>query len=160
MSLAGSPWRAATGQGRDWIAAHIPHQGRMCLLDAVLSASDEGIECRALDLCAPDHPMRRTGRLGAACGIECAAQAMALHGALAARAQGRALPARGLLVSVRGVRLHVARLDGSGDPVRVRVRREADNGDHCAYEFVLDREGAVLVDGRAVVMLDPAEGRA
>ena len=46
---------AAQGQGegtpvnaerdRAWIAARIPHQGRMCLLDAVSDWSAEHIEC-------------------------------------------------------------------------------------------------------------------
>ena len=31
-----SPWWAqASGQGHDWIAARVPHQGAMCLLDRV-----------------------------------------------------------------------------------------------------------------------------
>ena len=29
-------FQRAAGQGRDWIAARVPHQGRMCLLDGVL----------------------------------------------------------------------------------------------------------------------------
>ena len=32
---------AAAGQGHDWIAARVPHQGRMCLLDRV----EHGVQC-------------------------------------------------------------------------------------------------------------------
>ncbi len=56
----------------------------------------------------------RTDRLGIACGIEYAAQAMALHGALAAGATGGApvdTPKVGFLAGVRDVRLWVSRLD-------------------------------------------------
>ena len=65
-----------------WIAAHIPHQGTMCLLDEVVSWDEARIACRASSHRAPDHPLRTHGRLGAACGIESAAQAMAVLGAL------------------------------------------------------------------------------
>jgi predicted hotdog family 3-hydroxylacyl-ACP dehydratase len=68
---------------RAWIAAHIPHQGRMCLLDEVIDWDRRQIRCRSATHRAPDNPLRSHGRLGSACGIEYAAQAMALHGALA-----------------------------------------------------------------------------
>ena len=79
-----------------WIAAHIPHHGRMCLLDEVLSVGvrSESPAAAAAHRAA-DHPLRAHGRLGAACGIEFAAQAMAVHGALVAGAiTGSAVIAR------------------------------------------------------------------
>ena len=69
---------------RAWIAAHIPHQGSMCLLDAVREWSGEAITCTASSHTDPANPLRADGRLGAANGIEYAAQAMAIHGALLA----------------------------------------------------------------------------
>ena len=65
-----------------WIEPHIPHKGRMCLLDDVLSWDRSRIRCRSAQHRTPDNPLRAHGRLGAACGIEYAAQAMAVHGAL------------------------------------------------------------------------------
>ena len=62
-----------------WIAAHIPHQGRMCLLDRVLSWDEQQVCCVAQGHQAADHPLRAEGRLGIAVGIEYAAQAMAVH---------------------------------------------------------------------------------
>ncbi len=41
------------------------------------------IRCRSATHRLPGNPLRSQGRLGAACGIEYAAQAMAVHGALA-----------------------------------------------------------------------------
>src|SRR5262250_1492609 len=67
-----------------WIEQHIPHKGRMCLLDEVLSWDAARIRCRSGSHRAADNPLRAHGRLGAACGIEYAAQAMAVHGALVA----------------------------------------------------------------------------
>ena len=68
---------------RAWIEARIPHQGRMCLLDEVIEWNAQRIRCRTATHRAPDNPLRSHDRLGIACGIEYAAQAMALHGALA-----------------------------------------------------------------------------
>ena len=83
------------------IAARIPHQGSMCLLDAVLAWDSGQIHCRASSHRQPDNPLRAAARLGAACGIEYAAQAMAVHGALLAPAG--APPRPGYLASVRSV---------------------------------------------------------
>lgn len=147
-------FEAARGKGHDWIAARVPHHGRMCLLDRVLHASADGLRCSARSHQAADNPLRQHGRLGAACGVEYAAQAMALHGALATQARGAPRPTRGLLVSVRGVALHVARLDDVPDDLGVQVRVDADNGDHSVYHFALDAGGRLLVEGRAIVRLD------
>ncbi len=68
---------------RAWIERHIPHHGRMCLLDEVIEWNAEHIRCRSGTHRMADHPLRSHGRLGSACGIEYAAQAMAVHGALA-----------------------------------------------------------------------------
>ena len=57
----------------------------MCLLDAVLDWDDARITCRATSHADPANPLRADGRLGAANGIEYAAQAMAVHGALLAK---------------------------------------------------------------------------
>ena len=67
-----------------WIEQHIPHKGRMCLLDEVLSWDAAHIRCRSASHTSASNPLRLHGRLGAACGIEYAAQAMAVHGALIA----------------------------------------------------------------------------
>ena len=126
----------------------------MCLLGRVLGASPEGIRCAADSHHTPDHPMRQHGRLGAACGVEYAAQAMALHGALLAEQRGVPRPRRGLLVSVRGVTLHVTRLDDVAGEITVAARCEAENGDLCQYAFSLHAGDQLLVEGRATVMLD------
>src|ERR1700747_1616723 len=107
---------------RQWIEQHIPHKGRMCLLDEVLAWDARRIRCRSATHRATDNPLRSHGRLGAACGIEYAAQAMAVHGALVAasaplertvssNARASIGPAIGYLASVRNVVLCVERLD-------------------------------------------------
>lgn len=137
---------------RDWIASHIPHQGDMCLLDAVLDWSAQAIHCRAVSHADPANPLRAEGRLGAANGIEYAAQAMAVHGALLAGASDR--PRQGYLTSVRSVTLHVPRLDDLPGPLDVRAERLSGDDNHILYQFSVDHQGRCLLDGRAAVVLD------
>jgi predicted hotdog family 3-hydroxylacyl-ACP dehydratase len=135
-----------------WIAAHIPHQGAMCLLDAVLEWSDTAIVCRAVSHTDPTNPLRAEERLGAAAGIEYAAQAMAVHGALVAGDD--APPRQGYLTSVRSVALHVARLDDVAGTLDVRAERLSGDGNHILYQFSLAHAGRCLLEGRAAVVLD------
>ena len=134
------------------IAARIPHQGSMCLLDAVLDWDDARIACRATSHSDPANPLRAEGRLGAANGIEYAAQAMAVHGALLASDDGT--PRQGYLTSVRGVILHVARLDDLASELRVEAERLSGDANHILYQFSVSHAGRCLLEGRAAVILD------
>ena len=135
------------------IAARIPHGGRMCLLDALLSWSAEGILCSAASHRDPDHPLRHGGALPAPAAIEYAAQAMALHGTLCA-APGVA-PRPGFLAAVRGVRLRVPRLDTIEGALIVSAQRLAGDSGQALYTFALhDERGTLLVEGRATVILN------
>src|ERR1700761_564529 len=108
--------------GREDILALIPHAGAMCLLDRVEHWDGSGITCLSTRYGAADNPMRRTdGSLGTACGIEIAAQAMALHGRLSAPGQGP--PSPGLLVSLRDVRLRAASFSPEAGPLTVTARQ-------------------------------------
>jgi predicted hotdog family 3-hydroxylacyl-ACP dehydratase len=138
---------------RDWITARIPHQGDMCLLDGVESWDATHIRCRAASHRAPDNPLRAGGRLGAAAGIEYAAQAMALHGALLAPPEGEA-PRAGFLASVRGVELLVDRLDDVAEDLVVEAERLSGEGNSVLYAFSVSADGRVLLRGRAAVVLD------
>lgn len=134
------------------IAARIPHQGNMCLLDAVTGWSDAHIVCRATGHTDPAHPLRAAGRLGAAAGIEYAAQAMAVHGALVAPVD--AAPRQGYLTSVRGATLHADRLDNLQGPLEVRAERLSGDAHNVLYGFSLHHAGRCLLEGRAAVVLD------
>ena len=124
----------------------------MCLLDAVVDWSKTAIFCRAFSHTDPGNPLRAEGRLGAANGIEYAAQAMAVHGALLA-ATGEP-PRQGYLASVRGVQLHVTRLDDLPGELRVTAERLSGDGKHILYQFAVDHAGHCLLEGRAAVILD------
>jgi predicted hotdog family 3-hydroxylacyl-ACP dehydratase len=171
---------------RAWIESRIPHQGRMCLLDEVVSWSAERIRCRSSTHRAADNPLRAHGRLGIACGMEYAAQTMAVHGALTAggapeglgapmagapaassRAAGTPAvvppaagspaagpPAAGYLAAVRGVTFYSSRLDDvPGDLICEAVRKAGDAAT-ALYEFEVRSDAALLMSGRATVILD------
>jgi predicted hotdog family 3-hydroxylacyl-ACP dehydratase len=139
-----------------WIVAHIPHQARMCLLDTVLSWDPDSIHCSASSHRLPDHPLRAHGRLGAACLIEYAAQAMAVHGALLASSPARATPAAaiGMLASARSVELLVADLDSISTELSVRALRRHGDARGALYEFEVGSATRLLARGRASVLLD------
>lgn len=144
---------------REWIAAHIPHQGTMCLLDRVLEWSPERIRCASGSHRRIDNPLREGDRLGAVCGIEYAAQAMAVHGALmAAEAGDDAEPRQGFLASVRGVEFNVDRLDGIAGELDVEAERLSGDDNNILYRFAVRGDGRLLLAGRAAVILD-AEAR-
>lgn len=137
-----------------WIAAHIPHQGDMCLLDAVVDWSENAISCRAVSHTDPANPLRAADRLGAATGIEYAAQAMAIHGALLAGQDDA--PRQGYLTSVRSVTLHVDRLDDLSGPLDVQAERLSGDANNILYQFSVGHAGRCLLAGRAAVVLDAA----
>ena len=141
---------------REWIEAHIPHKGRMCLLDEVVHFDAERISCSSSAHRAADHPLRARGRLGVACGIELAAQAMAVHGALTA-GEPDARPRAGLLAALRGVRLYAARLDDAASPLICEAVRAAGDDTAALYDFALRVGDVRLLSGRATVVLDAGE---
>lgn len=130
----------------------LPHTGAMCLLAGVLSYDEATITCVALSHYDALNPLRHEGRLGAACGIEYAAQAMAVHGSLRLRDFGPPpLAVPGALVAVRSVRLLVSRLDDILADLVVTAHSRGRDGGAGIYEFSLSALGRPLVAGRATV---------
>lgn len=136
-----------------WIANHIPHQGDMCLLDMVQSWDEANISCIAISHRAANNPLRAHDQLGIACGIEYAAQAMAIHGALSA-AGDSPRPKVGYLVSVRGVKMHVTRLDDIAEDLLIQATCVMANENNMLYEFTVSTIDQVLLEGRAAVVLN------
>ncbi|MHB1478225.1 MAG: 3-hydroxylacyl-ACP dehydratase [Acidithiobacillus ferrooxidans] len=139
---------------RQWIAGQIPHQGGMHLLDAVERWDENTITCTATSHRWETLPLRAHGRLGAACGIEYAAQAMAVHGALLCPTTGEGHAVQlGYLISVRNVVLRVSRLDDIDGDLTITAEKLA-NTDNLLYRFTVLGQGRVLLDGRAALLLD------
>ena len=139
--------------GRREICARLPHAGAMCLLDGVLSWDATRIVCTAGTHRAADNPLRRDGRLHTICGIEYAAQAMALHAALADSGQGKMHA--GYLASVRDTRCSSAFLDAIEGDLLVEAEQLTREEARAIYRFVLRSAQSELLSGRAAVVLNP-----
>lgn len=127
----------------------------MCLLDEVLRWDEARISCRATSHRRADNPLRAHGRLGAACGVEYAAQAMAVHGAIMAHAAGTRTRA-GLLTSVRSLVLQVSRLDDLDTDLIANAERLAGDEGSTLYEFTVTGGGRELLSGRASIFFGAA----
>lgn len=139
----------------DRIAALIPHQGSMSLWDEVLDWDQTSIRLRAHRHRDPRHPLRCGNQLRAVHLCEYGAQAMAVHGGLRASvAGGVARP--GLLVALRAVDLHVARIDDLAGDLDGEAQLLMDGDSGWQYEFRIRHAGKLLAEGRAAVMPAPA----
>ncbi len=136
------------------MTAMIPHAGDMCLLDGVLNWDAEGIRCISASHHSAHNPLRVKGRLSALNGIEYAAQAMAVHGALASKA-GSA-PRAGYLASIRNVVCRCRDLDEHAGALTIDARQLFGDGDRVLYEFTLQAGDTELLRGQAAVVLDAA----
>ena len=137
---------------RAGIARLIPHAGSMCLLDGVVDWDESRIRCVSRSHLALDNPLRAGGRLPAICGIEYAAQAMAVHGGLNGKTGGR--PRAGFLASVREVSCRRERLDDLDGNLFVEATRVLGDEARVIYEFRLWVGETEVLSGRAAVVLD------
>jgi predicted hotdog family 3-hydroxylacyl-ACP dehydratase len=137
---------------RDTIAGMIPHAGAMHLLDGVLSWDADRIRCLSRSHRDRQNPLRMDGRLSALCGIEYAAQAMAVHGALAGNVGSR--PRTGYLASLREVRCRRTRLDDLEGDLIVDVERLMGEASRVIYSFEVGVGGIEILRGRAAVVLE------
>jgi predicted hotdog family 3-hydroxylacyl-ACP dehydratase len=140
---------------RSGVAGLIPHAGAMCLIDGVRHWDALGIACATMTHCSVENPLRRDGQLGILCGVEYAAQAMALHAALVdgGLVDGGLGKRLGYLAGVRDVCCHVERLDGIAGELLIEAARLHGDAGGMIYRFSLRHEDRVLLDGRAVVVL-------
>jgi predicted hotdog family 3-hydroxylacyl-ACP dehydratase len=137
--------------GREQIAALIPHAGAMCLLDGVLQWDRGSIRCLSARHRSEDNPLRRDGRLGAVCGVEFAAQAMAVHGRLAGGLDRT--PRAGYLASLRELTCRQERLDLLPEDLVIEAESLLGDEHRVIYRFALHCAGSEVLSGRAAVVL-------
>lgn len=142
---------------RGWIARHIPHEGDMCLIDAVVSWDARSIRCTSMTHLSPTNPLRAEGRLGAVCGVEYAAQAMAIHCALAVdTGDSQARPAGGMIAALHDVECHTDRLDGVPQALDIAATRESQLAGAASYQFTIHCAARLLLSGRVTLKLEGA----
>jgi predicted hotdog family 3-hydroxylacyl-ACP dehydratase len=129
----------------------IPHQGTMCLLDTVLRWDDTTIMCRTASHRDAENPLRRDDQLEAICGLEYAAQAMAVHVGLLQQEEPR--HAVGYLGAVKQLMLRTARLDDVEADLTVQATRLVGEANRFIYAFCVCAERQELLDGRASIFL-------
>jgi predicted exporter/predicted hotdog family 3-hydroxylacyl-ACP dehydratase len=140
------------------ISALIPHKGAMCLLERVVEWDDERIVLEADTHRSTSNPLRRNNRLRAVHLCEYGAQAMAVHGALKSR-QARQHAAPGMLVSLRAVKFTCDYIDALPGSLRVEAHCLQASESSLQYGFRVTHAGALLAEGRAVVVLKEEEPR-
>ena len=134
----------------------VPHQYAMCLWDEVVDHDATRILLRARNHRDPTHPLRSAGLLRAVHLCEYGAQAMAVPGGLRGRETGAAVRA-GMLVALRGVALHVARIDDLAGDLEGEAELLMEGEASQQYAFRIHHAGMLLAEGRAAVVLaDPA----
>ena len=138
--------------GRTQIEALIPHKGGMCLWDEVLQWDAGSIRLRAFNHVDPAHPLRSHDCLRAVHLCEYGAQAMAVHGGLRA-SEGGGVAQPGMLVALRGVQLHVARIDLLEGAIECEARVLVEGQGSQQYAFRIVHGPVLLAEGRAAVML-------
>jgi len=141
--------------GRDWIARHIPHHGAMCLIDSVTAWDSDTIQCATQTHTHADNPLRADGRLGALCGVEYAAQAMAIHCAILLARQSAigGTAAAGYIAALRDVECRVDRLDTYLQPLQIVASRQAGFAGGAMYDFVIGHASLTLQTGRVTLKL-------
>ena len=137
---------------RATLASLVPHAGAMCLWDEVVDWDAQRIVLRSNGHRDPAHPLRSGNQLRAVHLCEYGAQARAVHGGLLARERGTVAPP-GMLVALRGVALHCARIDDLPGPLECEAEALIAGEGAQQYRFALRHAGTLLAEGRAAVML-------
>ncbi|MET0255393.1 MAG: phosphotransferase [Luteibacter sp.] len=130
----------------------IPHAGAMCLLDGVVEWDASTLHAFSTSHVLPTHPLRAASGLHAVHLAEYGAQAMAVHGALLAKGRGDTEPRPGMLVSLRGLKLAVGRIDTLEGRLDVHAECLMADTSGAQYSFRIAHEGVEIASGRAAVI--------
>lgn len=130
------------------IRSLVPHAGAMCLLHEVLQADAHSIRARAVSHRDPANPLREGGVLPALCGVEYAAQAMAVHGSIQNKNEIRS----GMLASLRDVELAVERLDDVAEDLLIEAHCLLNESGRLLYRFEVRANDRWLLQGRITVV--------
>jgi predicted hotdog family 3-hydroxylacyl-ACP dehydratase len=122
----------------------------MCLLDRIATWNEQRVSCVSSSHRRSDHPLRRDGILGAIHLLEYAAQATAVHGALAAHGDSDRAPEK-YLAAARDFELHVTRLDDVRADLHIDAECLLAMGDGVIYGFRVTAADRLLAEGRVIV---------
>lgn len=127
----------------------IPHAGEMVLLDHIVSYQTDSLHARSSSHLWASNPLRHGQKLPISAGIEYAAQAAAVHGALTAQPGSEDRP--GFLALVKETHWHVDRLDDIASELDIRVTQLSVQTASVMYSFQVSAEENTLMTGRLAV---------
>jgi len=138
------------------IAARIPHGDSMCLLDRVVSWDAGGLRCIAISHRSKSNPLRDRTKAGQEeaglpvwAGVEYAAQAAAVHGALV---NARMEPRQGVLAATRNVTATCERLDRFEEELSVSATVRHSDPAGAIYAFEVHAGDRLLLSGQFTLM--------
>lgn len=132
----------------------LPHNGAMCLLSAVETWDEQTICCRATSQTDSLNPLCHNGKITVINGIEYAAQAMGVHGALLVAA---GTPVLAYLAALREVKLYGDTLHQYPE-LTIKCGRLGGDNHGFIYTFEISAGDTRLLEGRATVMKDKEPG--
>ena len=114
----------------------IPHSGKMCLIDEVLSWNQNSIDCSSFSHQDKNHPLRQvSGTLNSLHALEYGAQAAAIHHVLIQK-QGKILPSKGgVVVKFRSVKLFCEDLSDYQSALMIQAKQVMSNEQIIIYDI-------------------------
>ena len=132
------------------IAELLPHQPPMVLIERVRDWDADFIECTSAGHHERHHPLRIDGELSVYAGVEYAAQGMAAHARLSARAHGAA-PRKGFVAVASKIRAQAQTLDCDPGELRIAVHCLTRNDASSLYRFEVHSPERELLAGQLTV---------
>jgi|TARA_B100001964_G_scaffold211137_1_gene246156 predicted hotdog family 3-hydroxylacyl-ACP dehydratase len=130
----------------------IPHSGAMSLLKAVLKWDSEHIICIANSHRNIHNPLRSENILPSVCGVEYAAQAMAVHGALS-KSDPNEKPRPGYLASINNLEILVSSLDEIESDLLIEAKLLMKDAEFLIYQFRVFSDDHSYLSGRAIISM-------
>ena len=134
------------------IEALIPHNGAMSLLNEVLKWDEDHIVCLANSHRSKHNPLSNENVVSSVCGVEYAAQAMAVHGALSTGGPDEE-PRPGYLASIKNLDLLVSSLDDIESDLVIEAELLMRDKEFLVYQFRVLSEDLNLLSGRAIISI-------
>lgn len=148
------------------IEQHLPHAGKMSLLDKVSYADRSRLSATATSHLNSDNPLRFNGRLATINGIEYAAQAMAIHGFLLTEATLSDTPLSevptkdkldsiqtGYIATVRNIDINSPFFPENISTLLVEVEQLMSDNNGFTYQFHISCEKKTLISGKITIFL-------
>ena len=135
----------------DELCSLIPHSFDMCLLDRVESWDENSITCYSNSHLLDSNPLRRNESLSSVTLVEYAAQAMAVHGGLHDREEGKQMT-EGYLAALRDIKIELCNIDSIEEEIKIEAGKIMSQAGNMIYSFTVFAGENTLVSGRATVV--------